>query len=56
LLDWLRPEKRTESLADLDARMDAMANGGYGDSRVFVSDIAALNLATVFNAATIRCQ
>ena len=36
--------------------MDAIANGGYGDSRVFVSDIAALNLATVFNAATIRCQ
>jgi HK97 family phage portal protein len=41
-------EKRNESLANLDARMDAEVNG------ISPSSVAALNLASVFNAATIR--
>ena len=45
-------EKRTETLAEFDARLDALSNGGTG--LPFVSDTAAMNLATVFNAATIR--
>ena len=47
-------EKRTETLAEFDARLDAQANGGLGIGLPFCSDTAAMNLATVFNAATIR--
>ncbi|MCK9570449.1 phage portal protein [Candidatus Pacearchaeota archaeon] len=47
-----KKETRNISLADLDASMDnALANGGLGISG---SKTAALNLAAVFNAATIR--
>ena len=48
-------EKRTETLAQLDARMDAQLSGGTVGAP-YVSDVAALNLAAVFNAATIRTQ
>jgi HK97 family phage portal protein len=48
-------EKRTETLADLDRRMDVEANG-FANIRYGISDIMAMNLASVFNAATIRTQ
>lgn len=47
-------EKRTETLAEFDARLDAQANGGLGVGLPYCFDTAAMNLATVFNAATIR--
>jgi HK97 family phage portal protein len=50
-------EKRTESLAEFDARLDVLASGGSGlPGGLFFSDIMAMNLAAVFNAATIRTQ
>jgi HK97 family phage portal protein len=49
-----KSESRNISLADLDAAMDnALARGGLG---IPGSKTAALNLAAVFNAATIRTQ
>jgi HK97 family phage portal protein len=54
--DRFRKSKiRNMTLADLDAKMDAIASGG-GVGGSFVSDTMAMNLATVFNAATIRTQ
>lgn len=49
---WKKENRSTESLADLDRRMDAAV--GYGVNGV--SDKTAMNMATVFNAATIRTQ
>jgi HK97 family phage portal protein len=56
-LSWLAKvlglEKRTETLAEFDLRLDAQANSVQGIG-LTSSDVAALNLASVFNAATIR--
>lgn len=52
----LRAWAMAESIADLDRRMDAQLNGGINLNGLVISDVAALNLATVFNAATIRTQ
>ena len=54
--DRLRKWMMGESLAEWDARLDAQANGGLSSGAPWVSDTAAVNLATVFNAATIRTQ
>lgn len=47
-------EKRTETLAEFDARLNAQASGVQSIGAPFSSSVAALNLASVFNAATIR--
>jgi len=49
--------RASESIADLDKRMDQFVDGGNGMfGSVAFSDTAAMNLAAVFNAATIRTQ
>jgi HK97 family phage portal protein len=56
-LDIKRSVKMSESIADLDRRMDAQYDGGgQWNGHAPPSGTAAMNLATVFNAATIRTQ